>query len=134
MCGILGNFGFIEHHDFNSHLKAINEPLTRRGPDQNKVIDVQNFLATHSRLIIHGSQDDGVQPFHFKNLIILFNGNLYNKDFLKLDLEREGYSFHGVSDTEVVAVSLYHWGNKAFSKFNGFFSIACFDYRNLEHF
>ena len=66
-------------------------------------------------------QDDGVQPVRFKNLIILFNGNLYNKDSLKLDLEREGYSFHGVSDTEVVAVSLYHWGNTAFSKFNGFF-------------
>ena len=121
MCGILGNFGFIEHLDFNNHLKVINEPLLRRGPDQKNSIDVQNFLATHSRLTIHGSADDGIQPVRFKNLIILFNGNLYNKDSLKLDLEREGYSFHGVSDTEVVAVSLYHWGNTAFSKFNGFF-------------
>lgn len=127
MCGILGNFGFIEHLDFSNHLKVINEPLLRRGPDQQNSIDVQNFLATHSRLTIHGSADDGIQPVRFKNLIILFNGNLYNKDSLKLDLEREGYSFHGVSDTEVVAISLYHWGNRAFKKFNGFFSIAYFN-------
>ena len=127
MCGILGNFGFIEHLDFSNHLKVINEPLLRRGPDQQNSIDVQNFLATHSRLTIHGSTDDGIQPVRFKNLIILFNGNLYNKDSLKLDLEREGYSFHGVSDTEVVAISLYHWGNRAFKKFNGFFSIAYFN-------
>ena len=127
MCGILGNFGFIELHDFNNHLKKVDEPLTRRGPDQSNHIDLQNFLATHSRLIIQGSKDDGVQPICFKNIAILFNGNLYNKNTLKLDLELLGYNFNGISDTEVVAVAIYHWGNKAFKKFNGFFSIACFN-------
>ena len=127
MCGILGNFGFIELHDFNNHLKKVDEPLMRRGPDQSNHIDLQNFLATHSRLIIQGSKDDGVQPVCFKNIAILFNGNLYNKNALKLDLELLGYNFNGISDTEVVAVAIYHWGNKAFEKFNGFFSIACFN-------
>ena len=127
MCGILGNFGFIEHGDFNNHLREVDEPLARRGPDQINHIDLQNFLATHSRLIIHGSKDDGLQPICFKNLAILFNGNLYNKNALKLDLELQGYSFKGISDTEVVAIAIYHWGNKAFKKFNGFFSIACFN-------
>lgn len=126
MCGILGNFGFIERLDFNNHLKAVDEPLIRRGPDQINHIDLENFLATHSRLIIQGSEDDGIQPICFKNIVILFNGNLYNKNSLKLDLELLGYSFKGVSDTEVVAVAVYHWGNQAFKKFNGFFSIACF--------
>jgi asparagine synthase (glutamine-hydrolysing) len=107
-------------------LKAVDEPLIRRGPDQINHIDLENFLATHSRLIIQGSEDDGIQPICFKNIVILFNGNLYNKNALKLDLELLGYSFKGVSDTEVVAVAVYHWGNQAFKKFNGFFSIACF--------
>jgi len=127
MCGILGNFGFIEHGDFNNHLREVDEPLARRGPDQINHIDLQNFLATHSRLIIHGSKDDGLQPICFKNLAILFNGNLYNKNALKLDLELQGYSFKGISDTEVVAIAIHHWGKKAFEKFNGFFSIACFN-------
>ena len=127
MCGILGNFGFIERHDFNLHLNEVDEPLARRGPDQNNHIDLENFLAVHSRLIIQGSQRDGVQPICFKNIVVLFNGNLYNKNNLKLDLERLGYSFTGISDTEVVAAAIFHWGNQAFEKFNGFFSIACFN-------
>ena len=127
MCGISGNFGYIERHDFSAHVEKVSHLLSRRGPDQTNTIDIENFFAVHSRLIVQGSPDDGVQPMRYKNIAILFNGNLYNKDSLKVDLESLGYKFNGVSDTEVVAVSIYHWGNKAFEKFNGFFSIACFN-------
>ena len=127
MCGILGNFGYVERADFSVHLKKVSHLLSRRGPDQTNIIDIENFLAVHSRLIVQGSPDDGVQPMRYRNIAILFNGNLYNKDFLKTELELMGYKFSGVSDTEVVAVSIYQWGNKAFEKFNGFFSIACFN-------
>jgi len=127
MCGILGNFGFIEYDDFNNHLSRSNDSLLRRGPDQRNNIDIENFLATHSRLIIQGNVEDGTQPACFKNIVTLFNGNLYNKNSIKKDLELLGYDFEGVSDTEVVAKSIYHWGNKAYEKFNGFFSIASFN-------
>jgi asparagine synthase (glutamine-hydrolysing) len=126
MCGILGNFGYIERDNFSEHVSKLSPLLTRRGPDQTNIIDIENFLAVHSRLIIQGNPEDGIQPIRFKNIAILFNGNLYNKDILKTELEIKGYTFNGVSDTEVVAVSIYHWGKKAFKKFNGFFSIACF--------
>ncbi len=127
MCGILGNFGYIERDNFSSHLKEVSSLLSRRGPDQKNTIDIDNFFAVHSRLIVQGDVEDGIQPMRYKNLVILFNGNLYNKNALKKDLELNGYEFNGVSDTEVVAISLYHWGSKAFEKFNGFFSIACFN-------
>ena len=61
--------------------------------------------------------------------MLLFNGNLYNKESLKLNLKADGYFFKGVSDTEVVLAALHKWGNEAFNKFNGFFSIACFNAR-----
>ena len=63
----------------------------------------------------------------FKNLYLLFNGNLYNKNTLKKELESHGYEFDGVSDTEIVIKSLHHWDIKAFEKFNGFFAIALFN-------
>jgi len=127
MCGIIGNFGFIEYDEFEKHLIEVHDSLHRRGPNQINNIDIANFLATHSRLIIQGNVEDGVQPASFKNIVILFNGNLYNKNSLKQDLKLLGYNFEGISDTEVIAKSIYHWGNKAFEKFNGFFSIACFN-------
>ena len=130
MCGILGNFGYIEREDFSAHLKNASDILTRRGPDQTNIIDIDNFLAVHSRLIVHGDENDGIQPMKYEDIIILYNGNLYNKKSLKLDLEAHGYFFKGISDTEVVAAALHRWGNKAFEKFNGFFSIASFNVKN----
>ncbi len=123
----MGNFGRIERDDFLVHFKKVSHLLSRRGPDQTNIIDMDYFMAAHSRLIIQGSLDDGVQPMRYKNIAMLFNGNLYNKDLLKVELEFMGYKFNGISDTEVVAVSIYHWGNEAFEKFNGFFSIAYFN-------
>jgi asparagine synthase (glutamine-hydrolysing) len=127
MCGITGNFGYIEHEDFSVHLQKVSHLLSRRGPDQINILDIEHFFAAHSRLIVQGGLDDGVQPMRYQNIVLLFNGNLYNKDALREDLKLIGYKFNGVSDTEVVAVSIHHWGNKAFNKFNGFFSIAYFN-------
>ena len=127
MCGILGNFGYIEREDFSAHLKNVSNDLSRRGPDQTNIIDIDNFLAVHSRLIVQGNENDGIQPMKYEDMIILYNGNLYNKESLKLDLEAHGYFFKGISDTEVIAAALHRWGNKAFEKFNGFFSIASFN-------
>ena len=127
MCGIVGNFGYIEHDIFSAHLENTSNLMARRGPDQVNKIDIKNFFAVHSRLIVQGNLNDGVQPMRYQNIVMLFNGNLYNKDSLREELISIGYDFHGVSDTEVVVKSIHHWGNLAFNRFNGFFSIAYFN-------
>ena len=132
MCGILGNFGYIEREEFLTHVENSSHLLSRRGPDQRNIINVENFLAVHSRLIVQGNDDDGVQPFRFKNLVLLYNGNLYNKDLLKKKLISKGHHFVGISDTEVVALSIAEWGNKAFEKFNGFYALAYIDLGNKK--
>ena len=120
MCGISGSFGNIDKSNFSLHVSRVSEILSRRGPDQINSIDIENFLAFHSRLIVQGNENDGIQPMQYEDIVILFNGNLYNKESLKLTLESKGYVFKGISDTEVVAASIHQWGNQAFEKFNGF--------------
>lgn len=127
MCGFSGSFGNIDKSNFSQHMSRVSEILSRRGPDQINSIDIENFLAFHSRLIVQGNENDGIQPMHYEDIVILFNGNLYNKESLKLTLESKGYVFNGISDTEVVAASIHQWGNLAFEKFNGFFSIVSFN-------
>ena len=129
MCGISGKFGYIDRDLFSDHLKDVSHLLSRRGPDQKNIIEIESFLAAHSRLIVQGDENDGIQPMRYKDIVLLFNGNLYNKESLKLNLKADGYFFKGVSDTEVVLAALHKWGNEAFNKFNGFFSIACFNAR-----
>ena len=53
MCGILGNFGFIEYDDFNNHLSRSNDSLLRRGPDQRNNIDIENLeiIVPHDKSI-----------------------------------------------------------------------------------
>ena len=127
MCGLLGNFGYIETQELRYHINEVEPILKQRGPDQIDSIDIENFYGVHSRLIVQGNASDGKQPMVYKDKVLLFNGNLYNKDILKSELQSKGYEFKGISDTEVVAISIFHWGNKAFEKFNGFFSIVYFD-------
>ena len=132
MCGLLGNFGYVETQEFLHHISEVEPLLKRRGPDQTDSIDIENFYGVHSRLIIQGDASDGKQPMVYKDIVLLFNGNLYNKDALKSELQTKGYEFKGISDTEVVAISIFHWGNKAFERFNGFFSIVYFNSKNKE--
>ena len=76
MCGVMGNFGCIERDDFLVHFKKVSHLLSRRGPDQTNIIDMDYFMAAHSRLIIQGSLDDGVQPMRYKNIAMLFKATV----------------------------------------------------------
>ena len=76
MCGLLGNFGYIETQELNYHIREVEPLLKRRGPDQTDSIDIENFYGIHSRLIVQGDANDGTQPMVYKDIVLLFNGNL----------------------------------------------------------
>ena len=62
MCGLLGNFGYIETKELLYHINEVEPLLKRRGPDQIDSIDIENFYGIHSRLIVQGDARDGKQP------------------------------------------------------------------------
>ena len=110
--------------------------LDHRGPD-NKEIEVirkNDFIVGlgHTRLSILDLSISGNQPMKYKNLLIVFNGEIYNFKELKNILIDKGHSFQTNTDTEVILHSFEEWGVSCVERFNGMFSFVLFDCVNEQ--
>jgi asparagine synthase (glutamine-hydrolysing) len=130
MCGLFSISSRIafNQNDIDIANKSIKN-LKHRGPDGNGVwIDKNNlYLLGHTRLAIQDLSEIASQPMINNNNTLIFNGEIYNYLELKKNLESKGYSFKGTGDTEVVLASWQEWGEDAFNKFDGMFSIVIYD-------
>ena len=84
----------------------------------------------HRRLAIVDLTDAGRQPMFSQSgrFIITFNGEIYNHSALRQELQSDGQSFAGGSDTEVLLAMIERWGlEKALSRSNGMFAIGLWD-------
>ena len=84
----------------------------------------------HRRLSILDLSAGGHQPMkcNSSNVEIVFNGEIYNYEDVRLELKRNGYNFTTNSDTEVVLNAWKKWGKQCLEKFNGMFAIIIYDY------
>ena len=106
--------------------------LEHRGPDSSGEYCVPGVEVGMRRLAIidvaHGQQpvvlDSG-------DIVLVFNGEIYNYRQLRSELVALGHSFGTDSDAEVAAHAYQEWGNGVFSRFRGMFAIAIWD-RQLE--
>lgn len=136
MCGIAGVLHFDAKPVDEIKLKGVRDILLHRGPDDAGLwIDKQVGLA-HRRLSIIDLTVAGHQPFFSQdaNLVMVYNGEVYNYAELKKELEQLGYCFTTHSDTEVVLAWYQHAGPRAFEKFNGMFALAIWDKQKQELF
>jgi len=130
MCGITGFCDFQKKSNV-SDLGLMMDALRHRGPDiGGKVeyeLDFVNVGLGHRRLSILDLSEEGRQPMSYESLEIVYNGEVYNFQEIRSELEQLGYEFNSQSDTEVVLKSYHAWGLKALEKFNGMFAMAIFD-------
>jgi asparagine synthase (glutamine-hydrolysing) len=130
MCGIVG---FIDYkkNSAESILYEMRDVLYKRGPDDygHSFYDYDNFQLGlgHRRLSILDLSKKGHQPMRYKNLEIIFNGEIYNFKEIRNKLTREGYLFESNSDTEVVLKAFHKWGIEAVDLFIGMFVFALVD-------
>ena len=114
--------------------KAINEKMlatmVRRGPDGTGSYTAGACTLLHARLSVIDPAG-GAQPMgcdhggeHYQ---IVYNGELYNTDRIRQELEKLGHIFVGHSDTEVVLHSYAQWGEGCVEKFNGIFAFAVWE-------
>ena len=119
-------------------LHAMVERLVHRGPDDHGVwidADAGVFLG-HRRLAIIDLSPLGHQPMITDDgqLTVVFNGEIYNFQELRRELEARGVRFASRSDTEVLLCGYREWGAKVVDKLVGMFAFAIWDARKEELF
>ncbi|GLR70927.1 asparagine synthase (glutamine-hydrolyzing) [Agaribacter marinus] len=132
MCGIAG---FL-HKNFvkldKSHLVNMGNAIAHRGPDaHDEYIDDYVGLC-HRRLSILDLSEAGIQPMFSpdKQVIIVFNGEIYNFPELKEELIGDGIVFNTGTDTEVIIHLYIKYGNACVAKLNGMFAFTIWDKRD----
>lgn len=132
MCGITGFSSTSKHLTFDK-LKAMNQKIHRRGPDQNGYFFDDNIGLAMKRLSIIDISN-GKQPFfnNKKTACVVFNGEIYNYRKLKKDLEEKGYIFQSNSDTEVLIHLYDEYGTDMLAHISGMFTFAIWD-MTLKH-
>lgn len=130
MCGING-FNF---RDKELILK-MNKSIGHRGPDQTDFWLGDSISFGHDRLSIIDLSERGKQPMwdERRELVIVFNGEIYNFQELRKDLEKK-YNFVSQSDTEVILYAYKEYGSACVKKFNGIFVFAIWDVVKRELF
>lgn len=130
MCGIAGAISFAE--DMRADMKIyenMQRAILRRGPDQRGIIMTKEAALIHTRLAVIDIEG-GRQPMTYSgengNYIIVYNGELYNTDEIRSELEKD-FSFETRSDTEVVLKSFVKWGENCVERFNGIYAFAIYD-------
>jgi asparagine synthase (glutamine-hydrolysing) len=134
MCGINGIFHFQKSKPVAGELEQMNRILAHRGPDAEGVFRENEIEFGHRRLSIIDVSQGANQPMTSVdgNLVIVFNGELYN--YLDLKNQLSDYSYKTSSDTEVVLAAYQKWGEHALRAFNGIFSFAIWDKSKRELF
>ncbi len=130
MCGIVG---FVSQSPIADRdlLVQMRDTMRHRGPDDAGEwwsSDRRVGLA-HRRLAIIDLSPGGHQPMldSFGQLCITFNGEIYNYQELRRELEARGHRFRSVSDTEVILEAYHAWGTDCLKHFNGMFAFALYD-------
>ena len=135
MCGICGIYQ--ERGEDPERLRAsvarMAASLAHRGPDDEGVwADPAGRVALgNRRLAIIDLSPAGHQPMIAQNdqVVITYNGEIYNFQDLRRELEREGRRFVGYSDTEVILALYLRDGIEAVRRLRGMFAIAIWDGR-----
>jgi len=127
LCGIAGVINLDRQPVSADILHLMNQTLAHRGPDGDGFYCDGNVGFAHRRLAII-DPSGGNQPFYNddQNIILSFNGEVYNYIELQKELEYD-FHFRNHSDTEVVLRAYEKWGIAALERFRGMFAFALYD-------
>lgn len=134
MCGIAGIIGGVASKDT---IDRMLQTMGRRGPDHHGIFLDRDLCLLHSRLSII-DPEGGTQPMTVchggKKYTIVYNGELYNTQELKKELQRYGHIFASNSDTEVLLRGYIQWKESVLQRINGIFGFGVWDHNERKLF
>lgn len=131
MCGIAGAVSYMcsVENERDSFLR-MQKVLTPRGPDQSGAYFSENCTLLHTRLVVL-DRENGRQPmtetYRENTYTLVYNGELYNTQELRRELQGAGHRFSSHGDTQVVLHAFLEWGERCVERFNGIFAFAIWD-------
>lgn len=136
MCGINGfvTRGSFEAPQMMTIINRMNNLIIHRGPDDDgDYVDVNDdfSIGMAMRRLAIIDLSTGKQPIFSdnNNLVIFFNGEIYNYKVLKDQLLKDGCEFETTTDTEVILKLYEKYGADAFSMLDGMFGVSIYDKR-----
>lgn len=140
MCGFLGyinNFerseAGIEHN--KKMLKNMTDSIAHRGPDAERFYTDETISLGFRRLaFIDAHGETSPLPSSDGNYVLVFNGEIYNYQDLRKELQDLGHTFRTEGDAEVLLVGYQAWGEKLLQRLRGMFAFAIYDKTRAEIF
>lgn len=129
MCGIAIVLSFSDSKVEESLLKKMTDIISHRGPDGegHYVNEAGTVGFGHRRLSIIDLTSQADQPMRRGNLVLTYNGEIYNYIELRQQLSSLGHEFITHSDSEVVLAAFQEWGVACVDRFNGMWAFAIYD-------
>lgn len=132
MCGICGILAFDDRFELDRQtLVRMRDTLSHRGPDDAGVVvhDTERVGLAHRRLAIVDLSAAGHQPMANEDgtIWITYNGEVYNHDSLRAELEAKGHRFRSLSDTEAILHLYEEEGPDCVNRLHGMFAFAIWD-------
>jgi asparagine synthase (glutamine-hydrolysing) len=139
MCGFAGLFTNAGDNadGLADQARRMIAPIAHRGPDDSGTwVDEKAGVGLgFRRLAILDLSPSGRQPMQSASgrFVIAFNGEVYNFEMLRRELQHHGHQFHGTSDTEVILAAFEEWGIvEGIRRCVGMFAMAVWDTERRE--
>ncbi len=132
MCGFVGFADTKLKIDRLQIIENMSDTIVHRGPDSASKYSDDNVTLGFRRLKIIDLSDQGNQPIYNEDssCVLVFNGEIYNFQELRVDLEKKGHLFKSNTDSEVILHSYEEYGVELLQKIRGMFAFALWDTKN----
>jgi asparagine synthase (glutamine-hydrolysing) len=136
MCGVTGIFNLNGEPVSPVILRKMTDAIAHRGPDGEGFYNDSFVGLGHRRLAIIDLSPAGHQPMlsRDRDVVLSYNGEIYNFQELRAELQSRGYQFGSKTDSEVVLNAWVEWGADCVTRFNGMFAFAIWDKRQQSLF